>query len=159
MGCDWLTGNPILTRHHERHSKKGFVGVEKPPGEVGGPLFPPELRRCRYRCPGIQYSLCRNLCLLCRNLFCAASCGRRLDPCWSVIGGVGLGVARLALAQEVWVAPGSSVPQSVYTVWRSWRCASLVNCGDNGYSNTNLIVTVDTCRNLCLSVCLPNVPA
>lgn len=84
LGCDWLTGNPILTRHHERHSKKGLLGWKSPQGEVGGPLFPPELRRYRYRCPGIQYSLCRNLCLLCRNLFCAASCGRRLDPCWIV---------------------------------------------------------------------------
>lgn len=158
MGCDWLTGNPILTRHHERHSKKGFVGVEKPPGEVGGPLFPPELRRCRYRCPGIQYSLCRNLCLLCRNLFCAASCGRRLDPCWIVSVALGWALQGWHLRSRCgW--PLVLLCRSQCTVWRSWRCASLVNCGDNGYWNTNLIVTVDTCWNPCLSVCLPNVPA
>lgn len=37
--------------------------------------------------------------ILCRKLWAA------LRPLLDCIGGVGLGVARLALAQEVWVAP------------------------------------------------------
>lgn len=158
MGRDWLTGNPILTRHHERHSKKGLLGWKSPQVKSEASL-PPGTKTVSvpvswdpiFSVPQSMSSVPQSI--LCRKL------GAALRPLLDCIGGVGLGVARLALAQEVWVAPGSSVPQSVYTVWRSWRCASLVNCGDNGYLNTNLIVTVDTCWNPCLSVCLPNVPA
>lgn len=60
--------------------------------------------------------------ILCRKLWAA------LRPLLDCIGGVGLGVARLALAQEVWVAPGSSVPQCweklevcfAGQLWRQW---------------------------------------